>query len=295
MEGKTVLLADDKYRLGSVEVAHGMARKVVAATSTIVDIPHDSRLFVRAFDSDNNMVWRGQETLSLADIVGGGNGLGTGTLDMGINPTSGKPSSEIEGRRAASNDYRLVPSNPYIDGIFVPDGRTPQIISSQGHLFRECPETSGLCCENIMNIVRNLDLLVTQQGQIADVPVQAISLHANMGITFDLQALRSLLPGVNITRFKSQFGIRKWAVRLDASNADFGILVDGELRYKKEHVKTKELYSVDIALSQEDRFLTLVMTEGDDPKERMWENRVLTAIDSDWGMFVDPVLVLESK
>ena len=295
IQGKTALLVGDNAPLGNMEVGRGIAKKVIAASSRIVDIPFDCGLFVRTFDSDNRIVWKGQSALSLADIVGGGNGFGTGILDMGVDPISGKPSRQIEGRRGASNDFRRVLSSPYIDGVFVPDGRTPQMISSQGHVFRECPETSGLCCENIINIVRNLDFLVAQPADVSDVPVQAISLHANMGITFDLQAIRSLLPRVNMTRFQSQFGIRRYALRPGASNADFWILVDGQLRYKKKHVKINELYSVDLGLSETARFLTLVITEGDDPAERYFEDRVLTPIDSDWGMFVDPILTLGTQ
>ncbi len=295
IQGKTAMLVGDNAPLGNMEVGRGIAKKVIAASSRIVDIPFDSRLFVRTFDSGNRIVWKGQSTLSLADIVGGGNGFGTGTRDMGIDPISGKSSRQVEGRRGASNDFRRVLSNPYIDGVFVPDGRSPQMISSEGHIFRDCPETSGLYCQNIIYVTRNLDALLPQTVDDSDVSVRAILMHANMGVTFDLQAMRSLLPRVNIARFQSQFGIRRYALRPDASNADFWILVDGQLRYKKEHVKINELYSVDLELSETARFLTLVITEGDDPAERYFEDRVLTPIDSDWGMFVDPILTLGTQ
>ena len=114
-----------------------------------------------------------------------------------------------------------------------------------------------------------------------------------MGITFDLQAMRRLLPGANISRFQSKFGIRKWAIHPTASNADFWVLVDGKIRCEKRQVKIDELNFVDIELSEQDRFLTLIETDGGDPEGRILDGLVLSPNDSDWGIFVDPTLVLK--
>lgn len=293
--GRTTLMAGEKSPKNSLEVGAGVAKMVSGDTLSINDIAFQQGLFVRAIDSKSNLVWKGQKKIILADIIGGGNGLGTGKIETGIDPVSGKPSSERLGVRKAENDYRSVASNPFIDGVFIPDGRTRQIVSSQGHWFRECPQTSGLTCDTLVNVVRNLSSDVTEDKNAPNLPAQLLLMHANMGITFDLQAIRSLLPGVGIVRFQSQFGIRKWAMRPDASNADFWVLVDGELKFKKEHVTIQELHSVDIKLSENGRFLTLIMTEGNDPDERIWDDLLLRPIDSDWGMFVEPVLVLGSK
>jgi hypothetical protein len=67
------------------------------------------------------------------------------------------------------------------------------------------------------------------------------------------------------------------------------------LRYKKTQVGWGEFYDIDLPLSEQNRFFTLVVTDGQDPNERFYENRGYPPIDSDWGMFVDPVLILESK
>ena len=294
LKGKTMLMAgaSDKIHL---EVGEGTAKKVSGVTGEISDVRCQSDYFVRAINSESNCIWRGQSKINLADIVGGGNGFGTGKINMTIDPTSGKPSIETPGRRESANDYHPVPSNSYIDGVFIPNGRTRQIVSSQGHLFQECPVTSGLCCYNISYEQRTLDLRATQNStaSVSSPAVLTLLIHANMGITFDLQAIRNLLPGTNIVRFQSRFGIRKWNPRPSASNADFWILVDGKLRYKKEQVKTGELYSIDIEISENDRFLTLIETDGGDPEGRIVDGLVIPPIDSDWGMFADPILVLE--
>jgi hypothetical protein len=294
IEGKTALLVGDNSTLGSMEIGRGVAKKVLAATSTTVDIPYDSGLFVRAFDSENRLVWKGQKAINLADIVGGGTGFGTGTIDMGIDPISGKPSSERPGTRESTNDYRPVPSSPYIDGVIVPNGQTPQVVSSQGHLFGECPVTNGSCSQNIRAFT-NFDCFVLENISDNKAQTPFLYLHANMGITFDLEAIRRSLPGVKIARFQSQCGIRKYAGRPSASNADFWVLVDGKVRFKQQQVKTGGLYPIDIELSENDRFLTLAETDGGDPEGRILEGEVLSANDSDWGVFVDPVLILESR
>jgi hypothetical protein len=293
VRGKTSLVSGVQGSRINVYVEAGTAKRLDTQTGQIKDIVCNETLFARHIDSDTQVIWRGQKTLDLADIVGGGNGLGSGAYSMSIDPTSGKPSGEQDGRRGATNDFRPVAFNPFIDGVFVPNGQSLQIVSSQGHLFRECPETTGLTCENIINVTTNLDFLATQTRYVSDASAHAILMHANMGITFDLQAMRGLLKGVDIQRFQSQFGIRRYAVRPDASNADFWVLVDGKLKFKKEHVKIGHLHFLDIELSEDDRFLTLVITEGDDAETRFLEGRVLTAIDSDWGMFMEPVLVLK--
>ncbi|HPC65520.1 MAG TPA: FecR domain-containing protein [Anaerohalosphaeraceae bacterium] len=292
LKGKTVLMAGaaDKTHL---EVSAGAAKKIAKATGEVTDIPCQSDYFVRTINSASNCVWRGQNRINLADIVGGGNGLGTGTLDMMIDPASGKPSKESWGRRQASNDYHPVPSNPYIDGVFVPNGRSRQIVSSEGHLFQDCPVTCGLTCDSLVNAQAMLDWLADSNAAAPETSVSVLLLHSNMGITFDLQAIRNLLPGAKITRFQSKCGMRKWAVRSSASNADFWILVDGKLRHKQTQVKANSIFDIDIALSDSDRFLTLVETDGGDPDERIFEDMILVPIDSDWGMFIEPVLILK--
>jgi hypothetical protein len=294
MKGKTTLIAGEKSSKVSMEVTAGIAKKVLCFTQTVSDIKFREDVFVRNINSNTNMLWRGQKEVNLADIVGGGNGFWTGKTDVGIDPMSGKFSKESSGTRNSPNDYHPVPGNPYIDGVFVPNGRTPQIISSQGHLFRQCPVTSGLCSERIIGSpVRSLDTRIEQNKEVSDSLAHSLLVHANMGITFDLESIRQFLPDARIIRFQSKFGIRKWATHPSASNADFWVLVDGNLRYEKKQVKIDELNSIDIELSEDDRFLTLVETDGGDPEGRILDGTVLSPSDSDWGVFADPVLVLK--
>ncbi|HDS84050.1 MAG TPA: hypothetical protein ENN97_02490 [Phycisphaerales bacterium] len=297
VRGKTSLVSGVRGSRINVYVEAGDAKRLDARVGQLEDIVCDATLFARHIDSDTQFVWRGQNKLDLADIVGGGNGFGTGQLDTGINPTSSRPASVLLETQSAPNDFRPVLFNPYIDGVFIPDGRTPQIISTEGHLFEACPPTSGHCFNNVLNAVRLYDFQAFRGMPQPSGPsaFKCLLLHANIGVTYDLQALRALLPDANFVRFVSRFGIEKEAMRPALSNADFWILVDGRLQYKKTQVGWGEFYDIELPLSEQNRFLTLVVTDGQDPNERFYENRDYPPIDSDWGMFVDPVLILESK
>jgi hypothetical protein len=296
LKGKTMLMGGAASRV-NMEVNEGFAKAISGETGEISDVVCRYDYFVRDIHSESHIVWRGQDRINLADIVGGGNGFGTGKTDEGINPTSGEPAQVVVETQTANNDFRPAAFNPYVDGVFVPDGRTTQVVSSQGHVFAECPVTSGECFNNVLNAFRLAAIQAYQDAADLETLQYApcILLHANIGITFDLQALRSLLPDFKMVRFQSLFKIEIEAVRPDLSNADFWVLVDGELRDYRTQVKSNELWPVDIELSETDRFLTLVVTDGQDPKIRVIDNVVFNEIHSDWGMFVDPVLVLELK
>lgn len=253
-------------------------------------IPIEQKDFVSYFDSESDVILRGQNYIDLADIVGGGNGLGTGTDQTGINPVSGKQAGLVSGTHVSANNYRTIPSNPYIDGVFIPNGGTRQIVSSAGNVFDECPVTSGSCFNNIGYAMRSINTNRTPESSKL---YRSITMHANIGITFDLNAIRRLMPETGTIHFQTQIGIERMPFRPKASNADFWVLVDGKPRFNKTQVKHKSFYSVDVELSQNDRFLTLIVTDGGDPETRTIDGMTVNAIDSDWGMFAEPVLVAE--
>ncbi len=258
--------------------------------NTVDKIAIRQKEFVSHFDSESNVILRGQNYIDLADIVGGGNGLGTGRNQTAINPVSGRPSGLTAGTQKSTNEYHLVPSNPYIDGVFIPNGRTKQIVSSLGNVFSECPVTNGMCCNNIGYAMKSINTnQTTESGKLH----RSITMHANTGITFDLSAIRKMMPETKTIHFQSQVGIERMPSRPKASKADFWVLVDGELKFSKTQVKHKSFYSVDVELSRDDRFLTLIVTDGGDPEARVVDGMTVNAIDSDWGMFAEPVLIAE--
>lgn len=289
--GKASLLAGEQgERKGSVLLTTGMARSVEYLTGQTREVRLNENLFVRRLDSSRKLVWRG-EPLNLADVIGQGDGFGNGRANCGIDPVTGALASVQSFDRYASNQYVLVPDNPVVDGVFVPDGKTPQTISSRGHVFEACPPTQG----NYYTEIANRPRFMISDTALADSLFEESSmlLHANLGITFDLNSIRLRLPHINITAFKAQLDISALAPR--TPNADVWILVDGKLQYSRRNItEIGKREAIRVALHPEARFLTLVATDGRDSDDRLYEDGSRwKSIDSDWCVFWDPVLVLE--
>lgn len=294
LAGKTLLISGTGSNpKNQYEITLGQA-KAIAKNGTVQDIPLKKDSFVRHIHSQTGIVWRGQTQLNLADMAGGGNGLGTGKNEMGIDPATGRASTILFHNQESPNLYRPTPSLNYVDGVFIPNGRTPQVVSSQGHIFQECPVTSGWWFTSIVSSLRPFPWPVPENSTLSVPPfVNCLVMHANMGITYDLQAIRKDLSGTRILRFRSYFGIEGNAIRPEAANADFWVLVDGKLRFQKARVKIGQFDFAEIELTEKDRFLTLMTTDGGDSAERIVNGQRLTTIDSDWCLFAEPVLILE--
>lgn len=294
IKGRINLLAGATNKV-SMNVHQGNAKAVSANSAAAIDIPLRETKFIRNINSKTNTVWRGQKQIDLADYVGGGNGFGTGALNFGIDPVTGELCGIKTINRTTPNVYKVVPGNPFVDGVFVPNGKDTQVISSQGHVFQECPVTQGIYFTEILNTPSHLDEQKMVLNNVAYDTREnpCLFMHANLGITFDLDAVRAQTPGARIARFQSLIGISETALR--DFTADFWVLVDGQLQYKREQVQQEGLLdALDIELADTDRFLTLVVTDGGDPAARMLpDGFIRQSIDCDWGMFAAPVLVLE--
>jgi len=289
--GKASLLAGEQgERKGSVLLTTGMARYVEYLTGQTREMRLGENQFVRRLDSSRKLIWRG-EPLNLADVIGGGDGFETGRTNCGIDPTTGMLTEIRTVDRYADNEYVLVPHNPFVDGVFVPDGKIPQTISSRGHVFEACPPTQG---NYYIEIANRPQFMVSDAELAASLSKEpSMLLHANLGITFDLDAVRSRLPNVNIKAFKAELDISALAPR--TPNADVWILVDGKLQYSRRNIMNiGKRDTICVVLQPEDRFLTLVATDGGDSDNRLYEDGSRwKSIDSDWCVFWNPVLVLE--
>jgi hypothetical protein len=320
-KGKTTLIAGEKYNKVSMEVSEGSAKKISSASSEILDIPCNKQLFARAIDSRRNVVWKGQLSIDLADIVGGGCGLGDGHNETAIDPLTGQM---LDWKRTLNRyglmgdfyrgqgQYVPVSGSAFIDGVFVPDGGNGPIqVTSVGHRWN-CPDTSNFYKYDIVNslhipdnpnqynydypgltVKEDMMLIKASEGQV---PVRLLGLiaaktppnptdtslfmHANLGITFDLSQIRKVLPDVRITKFKSVFGMGELATT--PLNLDLWILVDGKPRLIKQNADSTTAMNIEMDLSQSDRFLTLVVTDGGS-----------SGYAFDWGLFMNPRLEIE--
>lgn len=209
--------------------------------------------------------------LSLADIVAGGNGRGTGALDRGIDLGTGRaftgPAATIQ--RSRRNEFHPSPQLRGVDGVFVPNGALgPVVISSTGLTFADCPRTLGSYYGGPANSGRVFDIPSgqTHTSRLNGVSYGAsahlaLTLHPNAGVTFDLDQIRQDNPGIPVDRFTAVCGIPKDLPQPQFSAADVWVLLDGVVRlhlnYSAEHNVVEK---IDMSIAAGTRFLTLVTT-----------------------------------
>jgi hypothetical protein len=308
MKGRTKLISGPQSDTQSIEVGEGEAKEISAITSDISSISCETDLFVRKINSTVGFIWKGQKEIDLADIVGGGNGFGTGKVDSGIETNTGRPFetpdpdlvlSKVPGILSGGGSYNKVSGLALIDGVFVPDSRKgPVQVTSEGDTFDGFVDGREVFWGNIFNgawhasdtsFKHNLKLSGQTYGT-RDNP--AISLHSSQGITFDLQAIRQTIPGGRILRFTSLFGVSE-TVALDPlftlnpggpnqGKVNCWVLIDGKERFNRNSVSYLDgATEIEVDICNEDRFLTLVVTESEDRRAY------------DWALFANPCLLIE--
>jgi hypothetical protein len=284
------------------------SRTVDAATGAISVSHFREDIFVRYFNPDANIVLK-TPVINLAEVVGGGNGLtSTSPLESGVDPGDGKQKvfTDFSGQVEGPDTYSPVRHNPFIDGVFIPNGENRSVvISSKNHVFEQCPVTNGKYWGGIINgAVHQAQLLgipkhhLRLRGITYGTPeTPSIYIHANQGITFDLDAFRQSFRGLSIDRFTAVCGVSEslndyhdrlkvWTttwnkLKADSSSADFYVLIDGQVRFNCKELTVRDgAVEIAVDIRPEDRFLTLVTTQGSDP----WGNT------NDWTLFGVPYL-----
>ena len=232
----------------------------------------------------------GPAFVSLTDLVAGGDGFGD-RFFWGINPEDASviptPSPEI--RFFHSNGkYQRYSGRPQIDGVFIPDGGAgPVQVDSAGHAF-DLPKTCGRTCDfGIWSFKGQLWEAPTRTKPLNRQDATASSmllLHANAGITFDLSAILASARGHNAARFQSVVHNCQWNPEGPVDYvADVWVLVDGQVRFSRmKFRKSDGPMEIDVPLKPNDRFLTLISTDGGD------------AIACDNPVFLNPRILLET-
>ena len=296
-DGKTALFSGNNagYKFEQT-ITEGQAMSVDSSSGNIKNIAIDEGAFARSIDPVSNYIWYGDKNINLADIIGGGNGFGTGQIEMGINPVTGKQETGIHQDRKVEGKFIAVDHNKYIDGVFVPVGNYQQI-SSTGLAFKDCPKTNTNFYINITNGIGSSDWALegTDTSKLGDRTIgtpdsPSILMHANLGVTFDLQAIRDKLSNAKLTfnKFKADTGFTSAGNLENKGKADIYVLVDGQVRYSQIGMDNCEtIYNIDIDLDENDRFLTLVATDGGDPDD------ILISTWADWCVFASPELILK--
>ena len=185
------------------------------------------------------------KTLDLVDVVAGGDGY-SGRRNHGINVTNGRPTDKQPPGESYSlvgdGKYHRVEELPFVDGVFVPDGRTGRVqIDSAGHIFDGFPASPPLtglhvwAGGEIPDSPNGKKTGVSFSAKLADIDYSSsghgvLWLHANKGITFDLEAIRRANPGSKLVRFCAVAG----DCETDPATthlADIWVFVDGHVRF----------------------------------------------------------------
>ncbi len=298
IDGKTMLISRVKGQESNIPVIQGAAKRIFGTDGSISDISCDRLKFARMICSDRQRIWRG-ENISLVSLVAGLDGFQDVEGMVSLNPETGQMGRSVVGRdRTSGRAYSVVPESPFIDGVFVPDGREGAIqITSAGHVFN-APRTSGVYTHEIAAYRGAPEHHATIPPAVFNgrmVTHDAIlMLHSNIGITFDLQAIRDSLPGLNLNSFKAWGGITETLNHLQSErpDVDIWILVDGQIRYEKEKLVIENgPISFDIEIDSAERFLTLIVTDGlRAPHDNRWY-----PFGSDFFYLINPELSLTDR
>lgn len=287
VEGKALVeYENDAAEKEAVVLSAGNAMSIDSVIRSSEAIPYDEYYFARTINSQEKIVWRGQ-SLSLADIAGGGNGLGNGTINQSIDLITGQIDADTHIMRVPGpGKYIPTPHVPYVDGVFVPDGgQGPVQISSTGLVYEACPDTDGHYSWDIHYGLYDVNppserksfLLNGKEVSLASCPT--LCLHANAGITFDLLQIRQFLHGVTAASFTAYCGIDKEVLEHERrfgksrTKADVTVLLDGVVVFEKKALDlSDDFIPVNVRIKGDARFLTLISTNsaGDDTSYLSW-------------------------
>ncbi len=205
---------------------------------------------------------RAGKHFDLADIVGGGDGLGSGKMGDGIDQVSGKPLAAKRGFVEGAKPNVFARSTiKFVDGVVIPD-LTPEgtQITSTGLRVMKPPRTSGQVWDAIRLGPVNSQFSTKLDGvDYAADGHTLLSLHANAAITFDLAALREAraLAEMKFTATAGYFG------QTPKNGASFFVYVDGESKASHKNIGRDDGgIAVDVPLPATARFLTLMATDG---------------------------------
>ncbi|WP_437185232.1 DUF1553 domain-containing protein [Planctomicrobium sp. SH668] len=201
------------------------------------------------------------DPILLADIVGGGNGRGTGKYRQGIDPVDGTTIVADRNFVEVKEANKFVESPlELIDGVTVPNGTgSGTQISSTGIRVTNVPATSGMLWDGIRNgpvtSMHSTELGGIDYGKDGH---SMLSMHANSAITFDLQKLReSGFSGeMSFHADVGYFGVTPQA------GASYFIYLDGDLKEEGVGIGRNDgIKGVQFEISTESRFLTLMVTD----------------------------------
>jgi hypothetical protein len=267
----------------------GVAIAQASGGITISETGSRPRLFMRQLPDANQQFSIPNKRLDLADVVGGGSGFGTGSRLTCIDPTTGRVHSVYRhAKRTETGVYVPVPELAYVDGVFVPPNQGGLVeVSTDQDRCQFPPARGGWYTELAHGGAPDLrtdppKALILDRQAYGSGNHPALLMHANIGITFDLDVFRKDLGSTRVTAFTSKCGVSQHVQNVDDPKAIFYVLVDGHIQFNQEIGKhAHPAARVRVELRQNDRFLTLACLAGQ-------ENA------GDWSFFGEPALELDA-
>ena len=198
--------------------------------------------------------------IDLADVVGGGDGRGSGRKGFGIDARSGQVVDE-QPRSLLSNIAvnKPVPGpTKFVNAVFIPHGPGAVPVTTGGLAVQGIPETS----QAGWDAIRNGPVASQYSTKLGDVDYAQddhtiLGLHANSGITFDLAEITADLQLSN-PRFCAVVG---YGGRTAEAGADYFVFVDGAVAATGRIGADDGGTPLDVSLPMGAKFLTLVATD----------------------------------
>jgi mono/diheme cytochrome c family protein len=255
---------EEYYQLWSVFAGVKREERVISETALQEYEGKKDKLMAERDRLDFEIGRREGKGFDLADIVGGGNGLGTGKFRAGIDVRSAAVQEREFGRLGNVKVNHFAKSKfDFLDGVVVPDGQDGKAevpVSSTGLTVTGLPSTSG----EAWDMIRNGPVASQHSNELGGIDFtkgghSLIGLHANAGITFDLEAIRRA-SGEAALRFTTSVG---YFGKEGTMQADVWVLLDGRKVVELRGLKRSDgIKPVDIPVPEAARFLTLLSLDG---------------------------------
>ena len=213
--------------------------------------------------------------LDLADMVGGGDGHGSGKKGAGLVLETGESETTKLGLHRNVKPNRLAPNrialpdasaSRFVKGVFLPNGGPDgkaRIALAPEVVLKDLPPTSGLAWD----AVRHGRLNAQAHARIDGIDYEkegnsVLGLHANAAVVFDLAALREAygLGALRLTGVVG-FGAKEGAA---LTKADFAVYLDAERVLHRAGLAKTESLALEVPVPAGARFLTLMASDGGD-------------------------------
>lgn len=244
----------DYYRLWAVFAGVKRSeRDLPAANSDVEKRRQSMEISLRQITSDLRLLEG--NGIDLADIVGNGDGTGTGKQGTGIDVRDGKYVAGKAPFLDAKVNAFVAAASPFVDGVTVPSGPGPVVISTTGITLTGLPATGGKTWDHVQfGPVTSQDTTLIDGIDYAKGDHTLLGLHANKAITFDLDAIRKKHQ-LTSTRFRAVAGYGGKG----GDGATFGIYLDGKPALPLTNIESQSRgMLIDFEVAPTQRFLTLI-------------------------------------